>query len=350
MAVREQDLRVGNPTGENFGRWLQYIPGLLALLTVGYAGKIAAKYVPHIEYVLFAIAFGMIISNTVGVPKLLEPGIATYEFWLKAGIVLMGARLALQDVFALGLSGVGLVIVEIVISIAAARFFGRLFGLSEKLRDLIGIGVGICGVSAIMGAMGAIDSNEEESTYAIATILIFGAAMVFIYPLLANFLGLSDQFFGYWAGLSIDNTAEAVATGFAFSEAAGNYATTVKMIRNALMGVVILLFALSYARKGLTAEVENKGRFLWVRFPKFLIGFLLFSVLATLGFFSKENITAIKNLSSWAFLMAFAGVGFRARFAEMRAGIKPFLVGLGVETAVSMATFLMLLLAGPYIF
>lgn len=350
MSVREASLQLGSSSGLNYGGWFQYLPGLLALLTVGYAGKIIAGYVPHMEYVLFAIAIGMLISNTVGVPKVLEPGISTYEFWLKTGIVLMGVRLALQDVFTIGISGLGLVIVEILISVIAARWLGRLFGLSDKLRDLIGIGVGICGVSAIMGATGAIDSSEEESTYAIATILIFGAVMVFLYPVIGTLLGLSDQFFGYWAGLSVDNTAETVATGFAYSEAAGNYATTVKMIRNALMGIVILLFTLSYAHKGLTPEVENKGRFLWERFPKFLIGFLLFSVLATVGFFTKENVTVIKHLSNWAFLMAFAGVGFKARFSEMKAGIKPFLVGLGVESVVAIATFVMLLLVSPYIF
>ncbi|HBT17798.1 MAG TPA: putative sulfate exporter family transporter, partial [Firmicutes bacterium] len=96
--------------------------------------------------------------------------------------------------------------------------------------------------------------------------------------------GMSDTAFGYWTGLSIDNTAEAVATGFAFSEAAGNIATIVKLSRNALMGLVVLIMALYYARQGITGQVQNKAVFLWSRLPKFLIGFLAFSLLATVGF------------------------------------------------------------------
>lgn len=340
MAVEERELRAYAPTLK--WRGLEMVPGVLALLAVGLAGKWVADYIPHMEYVLFAIAIGMLIANTVGVPRVLVPGINTYEFWLKTGIVLMGARLALQSVFAIGGVGLGLVVVEILVSIFVARYLARIFGLTEKLGDLIGVGVGICGVSAIIGATGAIEAEEEDSTYAIATILIFGAIMLFIYPLLGQFWGLTDEFFGYWAGLSIDNTAETVATGFAFSEAAGKIATVVKLTRNALMGVVILIFALAYARRGLTAEVDNKAKFLWDRFPKFLIGFLAFSLLATLGVFVKADVSAMKNLSNWAFLLAFAGVGFRTRFSEMKAGLKPFFVGLGVETTVAVITFLMI--------
>jgi len=325
----------------NLGRFWTYVPGILALLVVGLTAKWVATFVPHMEYVLFAILMGMAISNTVGVPKVLEPGIATYEFWLKAGIVLMGARLALQQVMAIGGTGLGLVLVEIGVSILVAKLLGRAFGLTDRLSDLIGVGVGICGVSAVIGTTGAIGAKEEDSTYAIATILIFGAIMLFLYPILGHYLGLSDQFFGFWTGLSIDNTAETVATGFAYSEGAGQVATVVKLTRNALMGFVILLFALSYAKRGLTSDVDNKAVFLWQRFPKFLIGFLLFSLLATGGLFSAANLAAFKNLSKWAFLLAFTGVGFRTRFSRMKAGLKPFIVGLGVESAVALVTFFM---------
>lgn len=337
----EVENKAGLVVGSPIRRFFGYIPGLVALLAVGLMGKWVAGLIPHMEYVLFAIAFGMVISNTVGLPKILVPGINTYELWLKIGIVLMGSRLALQDVLGIGATGLALVLVEILVSIVSARLIGKFFGLSEKLRDLIGIGVGICGVSAIIGATGAVKAEEEDATYAIATILIFGAIMLFLYPILGKFLGLSDQFFGYWTGLSIDNTAETIATGFAFSEGAGKIATVVKLSRNALMGLVVLVYALLYARKGLTTQVENKAKFLWDRFPKFLLGFLGLSILATAGLFSGAEIKAMKNLSSWAFLMAFAGVGFRTRFSEMKAGLKPFFVGLGVEGVVSIVTFIL---------
>ncbi len=339
MSVREVTApgRIGLPVRSPTNP-LRYIPGLVALLIVGYAGKIVAGYVPHTEYVIFAVAIGMVISNTIPLPRALAPGINTYELWLKTGIVLMGANLTLQNVGKIGVVGIVMVALEILISIAAARYLARLFGLSDKLGSLIGVGVGICGVSAIIGASGAIQAEEEDSGYAIATILIFGAVMVFLEPLLGHLLGLSDQVFGYWAGLSVDNTAETIATGFAYSELAGKLATVIKLARNSLMGLVILGFALAYARQGLTAKVENRARFLWQRFPKFLLGFLGMSLLASLSFFSPGELKVIGALSKWAFLLTFAGVGFATQFSKMRAGVRPFLVGLGVEATVTAIT------------
>lgn len=324
----------------------KYLPGMGLLFCVGYLGKLVANYVPHTEYVLFAIAIGMLIRNTVNVPSLFLTGINTYELWMKTGIVLMGSKLALQNVLSIGVAGFMLVFVVIVLAITSATYLARLFGISEKLGTLIGVGVGICGVSAIIGTTGAIDAKDDDSSYAIATIMVFGAIMVFLFPFLGNILGLSDRFFGFWTGLSLDNTAAAVATGFAYSEAAGKFATIVKLSRNALMGAVILSIAILYARKGLRGQVENKALFLWQRFPKFLLGFLAFSLLATLGFFSSAQVKALDNLSKWFFLLTFAGVGLSTEFSQMRAGIKPFIVGLFVETIVAVVTFALIYLAG----
>lgn len=341
---------VGGASRRNiFLQGLDYIPGILLLLLTGYAGKIVANYVPHTEYVIFAIAIGMLLRNTVTIPRIFAKGIGTYELWLKTGIVLMGARLALQQVAAIGGVGIGLVVAEIAVAAVTAQYLGRVFKLSPKLSSLIGVGVGICGVSAIIGATGAIDAKEEDSSYAIATILMFGAVMVFLFPVIGRHFGFSDPVFGFWAGLSVDNTAECVATGFAFSEDAGKIATVVKLSRNALMGLVILFYALWYARKGMTKEVTNKAAFLWSRFPKFLIGFLAFSLLATVGFFTKVHVDALNNLSKWAFLLTFAGVGLSTEFSKMKAGLRPFIVGLGVETVVALISLGMVMLASGHL-
>lgn len=322
-----------------FNKLLKYLPGMVLMLVVGYAGKIVAQYVPHSEYVLFAIAIGMLVRNLLPLPQIFAPGIATYELWMKTGIVLLGARLVLQEVFVIGASGIVMVVIEIAVAIAAAAYLGRIFGLKEKLASLLGIGIGVCGVSAIISSTSAIEAEEEDAAYAIAIILLFGAIMLFLYPALGTLLGMSDLAFGYWTGLSIDNTAEAVATGFAYSEAAGNIATVVKLSRNALMGVVVLLMALYYARKGISGEVENKAAFLWSRLPKFLLGFLAFSLLATVGFLTPGHAKILNNASKWLFMVTFAGVGLSTDFKRMKAGIKPFLVGFGVETIVSVVTF-----------
>ncbi len=317
----------------------KYIPGICLMFVVGYAGKIVANYIPHCEYVLFAIAIGMIVRNAVVLPKFFTPGIATYELWMKTGVALLGARLALQEVLTIGATGIVLVIIEITVAILTATYLGKIFGLKDKLASLIGVGVGVCGVSAIIGTTSAIEAEEDDAAYAIATILLFGAIMLFLYPALGNWLGMTDTAFGYWTGLSIDNTAEAVATGFAFSDMAGNIATVVKLSRNALMGIVVLILALHYARKGITGQVQNKLAFLWSRLPKFLIGFLAFSLLATIGFITPGQAKLLNNASKWLFMLTFAGVGLSTDFKRMKAGIKPFLVGFGVETVVSLVTF-----------
>lgn len=309
------------------------------MLIVGYAGKLVASFVPHTEYVLFAIALGMLVRNVFPLPKFFGPGIASYELWMKTGVALLGARLVLQEVFLIGAGGIALVLIEIVVAIVTAAYLGRLFGLKEKLASLLGIGIGVCGVSAIISSTSAIEAEEDDAAYAIATILLFGAIMLFLYPALGTWLGLSDTAFGYWTGLSIDNTAEAVATGFAFSEAAGNVATVVKLSRNALMGLVVLIMALHYARKGITGHVPNKVAFLWNRLPKFLLGFLAFSLLATVGFITPGQAKILNNVSKWLFMLTFAGVGLSTDFKRMKAGLKPFLVGFGVETIVSIVTF-----------
>ncbi len=325
-----------------FKKFYEMIPGIILLFVVGYAAKYIANFVPHVDYILIAIALGMVISNTVGVPKVFIPGVNTYELWLKIGIVFLGAKLALGSLFGLGAVGLGLVVIEIIVSIGTVTWLAKKFGLPEKTGSLLAIGVGICGVSAIIGAAGAIDAKERDSSLAIATILIFGAAMIFIFPYMGHLLGLTDQAFGFWAGLAVDNTAEAVATGFVFSETAGQIATLTKLCRNALMGFVILLVAVNYAKKGLAADVQHKGKFIWKKFPKFLLGFLLLSILITIGFFSDGEITAINNLAKWAFMLTFAGVGFRTQFSEMRkAGFKAFFVGLGAELVVCVVTLLL---------
>lgn len=323
------------------GKGMRLIPGIALLLAIGYSGKITAAHVPHMEYVLFAIAFGALVSNTLPIPRVFIPGIRTYEFWLKVGIVLMGAKFSISSVVNIGAMGITLVIAEICLAIIVARLFSQAAGLSEELGSLIGVGVGICGVSAIIGATGAINATEEDASYAIATILIFGAIMLAVYPLIGHLANMSDTVFGFWTGLSIDNTAEAVATGMAFSEKAAEIATVVKLSRNALMGFVILLFALIHARRGLTKEIENKGAFLWARFPKFVLGFLLLSILKTVGFFTPSQAKVLTNVSNWAFLLTFAGVGLSLQRTRMRAGMKPFIVGFGVEVVVSVVTFIM---------
>src|SRR5580704_2134385 len=316
-----------------FKRTFRLLPGLLLLAGVGWAGKLIeqsiARYgkahhmtLPNIEYVLWAILIGLVISNTVGIPAMFRPGLATYEFWLKAGIVLLGSRFILGDVLKLG--SVSLV--------------------------LLAIGSSICGVSAIIAAQGAIDADEEDSSYAIAAVLALGAVALFTFPLIGHALGMSDTSYGIWAGLGVDNTAEATAAGALFSDAAGKVAVLAKTARNAMIGFVVLGYAIHWARKQNTAGVRNKAAFLWQKFPKFVLGFLLISALATVSVFSGAQLGSLANLSRRAFLLTFAGVGLRTSIADTRKqGLRPFLVGAVGEIAIAGLTLGLVLGASRFI-
>jgi uncharacterized integral membrane protein (TIGR00698 family) len=329
---------------------LRIVPGVLLLAGIGYAGKILEHSVnayakahhwtfPNIEYVLWAILIGLVISNTLAIPRVFQPGIATYEFWLKLGIVLLGARFVLADVLKLGGVSLGLVVIEITVSLALMTLLGRLFKLKPKLTSLLAIGSAVCGVSAIIAAKGAIDADDEDSSFAIAAILALGALSLFTFPAIAHGLHMNDVSYGLWAGLGVDNTAEATAAGALYSDAAGKVAVLAKTTRNAMIGFVVLAYAIYWAGRGQAEAVTNKAAFLWKKFPKFILGFLLISLLVSFHAFSKEEVASLGNLSKWAFLLTFAGVGLRTNFRDMsKQGLRPFIVGALGEILIACLT------------
>jgi uncharacterized integral membrane protein (TIGR00698 family) len=354
---------------------LGLLPGIALLFVVGYAGKFVEHFLnswtkarhitfPNIEYVLWAILFGIGIANTVGVARIFRSGVATYEFWLKVGIILLGARFILGDVLKLGGISLGLVFIAFAFSLTFMTWLGRTFHLGPQLTTLLAVGSSVCGVSAIIATQGAIDADEKDSSTAIAAILALGALSLFTFPLIGHALHMSDHAYGIWAGLAVDNTAEATAAGALYSDAAGKYAVLAKTCRNALIGFVVLAYAIQWVRRGLasraaTKQVENKAAFLWKKFPKFVLGFLAISLLATLGAstspaiaalgFNKPQLLALGNLSRWAFLLTFAGVGLRTNLKDLfKQGARPFIVGAVGEIAIAGVTLLLVLTANHF--
>jgi uncharacterized integral membrane protein (TIGR00698 family) len=339
---------------------LVYVPGVLLLIAVGLLGKYAQLgwkslarqehwTVPDIEYVLWAIVFGLLVTNTVGLHRVFRPGVQTYEFWLKVGIVALGVRFVLGDIVRLGGISLVQILVDMVVAGAIILAAARLFGLSGKLGSLLAIGTSICGVSAIVAAKGAIRARNSDVGYAIAAILALGAVALFTLPLLGHGIGLTDHEFGLWAGLAVDNTAETTATGYLCSEQAGKIAVLVKSTRNALIGFVVLGLALYWASRGqadhIAPGLRARASFIWEKFPKFVLGFLAVSAIATAGWLSKGQSANIANVSKWAFLLTFAGVGLNTNIRELvRTGWRPLLVavvGLVVVAAVSLGLVLL---------
>jgi uncharacterized integral membrane protein (TIGR00698 family) len=326
------------------------LPGIALLFGIGLLGKLLEHgftllrttyhlRLPQIEYVLWAIILGLIVSNSFGIARIFRPGIATYELWLKLGIVLVGARFVLQDVLHIGGLSLLLVAVELVLSLSVMTLLGRIFRLPPKLTSLLAIGSSICGVTAIMAAQGAIDPDEEDTSTAIAAILTLGAIALFTFPAIGHLLHMSQQAYGMWAGLAVDNTAESVVTGSLYGQDAGRWAVLAKTARSSFIGFVVLGYAVYWASQGKAAVVENKALFLWQKFPKFILGFLAISVFATAGFFTKGQLDSIANLSRWAFLPAFAGVGLRTNLKDLVGqGWRPLAVGVLGEVFIALVT------------
>src|SRR3989441_2528613 len=340
---------------------MHIVAGMILLVVIGFAAKVTEQSIasygrvhhvtlPNIEYVLWAIVFGLVVSNTVGVPELFRKGVETYEFWLKVGIVLLGVRFLLGDVVKLG--GVSLVCValELAVAIAIMTALGRAFRLTPKLVSLLAIGSSICGVSAIIAAKGAIDADDEDASYAIAAILALGALSLFVFPVIGRAFGMTDNAYGLWVGLAVDNTAEATAAAALSSDAAGRFAVLAKTTRNATIGFVVLAYALYWIRRGGVPAIGNKAAFLWQKFPKFVLGFLVISGVATAGVFSRPQSTDLANLSRWAFLFSFAGIGLRTNIRTLsNQGWRPLVVGVVGECAIAALTLALVLGASRYL-
>jgi uncharacterized integral membrane protein (TIGR00698 family) len=341
---------------------LRLVPGVALLFAVGYAGKLAEGAlrafghahrvpVPNIEYVLWAILFGLVFGNLFGQTRIFAacaPGIETYEFFLKVGIALLGVRFLFSDLLKLG--GVSLILVAVEFAIAGVVMLalGRAFKLGPKLTALLAIGSAVCGVSAIIAAQGAIEADDEDTSYAMGAILALGAAGLFLFPPIGHALGMGDKAFGLWVGLAIDNTAEVTAAGNMFSDQAGAIAVLAKTARNATIGFVVLGMALFFASRSGKPLEGSRALFVWQKFPKFVLGFLLISMFASAGAFSHAQVTTIANLSRWAFLLTFAGVGLKTNVATLRKqGLRPLLVGAIGEVVIAVMTLGMVLLVAP---
>jgi uncharacterized integral membrane protein (TIGR00698 family) len=333
---------------------LALLPGALLLFAIGLAGKALASlgiflrahhhHFPQVEYVLWAIILGLILSNAFTLPSFFRPGIATYELWLKLGIVLVAAKFVLADVLRIGGLSLCLVAIELVLSLTVMTLLGRVFRLPPKLTSLLAIGSSICGVTAIMAAQGAIDPDEGDTSTAIAAILALGALALFTFPAIGHLLHMGQQSYGIWAGLAVDNTAEATVTGALYGDVAGRFAVLAKTARSSFIGFVVLGYAIYWASQGKATRVERKALFLWQNFPKFILGFVALSVLASVGFFTAAQLNSLGNLSKWAFLPAFAGVGLRTQLRDLvHQGWRPILVGILGEIFIALLTLGMVL-------
>jgi len=312
--------------------FLEYLPGLALLAALAGLAKLLGHVVSDSYCVLFAILAGVLARNLFGLSCVFEPGTRTYEIFWKTGIVLLGSQMGLQSFGEVGLRGLGLAGIEIFVVIVCSLFLTKIFRIPAPLRYLLAIGLGVCGVSAGIALAFALHADEEDTGYAVTVILLWGVVMLGLLPALGKLMQMSDLHFGLWAGYSVNNTAEAVATGFIYSETAGHYATLAKLSRNLFLGVALLYFVQRAAAVKFSLGGRTKWKEGWRYFPKFALGLLLFSVMATVHFWSSNSVLELAHLYRWAFLFGFAGVGLRTDLRRLRhRGMKPLAFALGVQ-------------------
>lgn len=320
------------------------LPGVFALCLGALLARGLALSL-GVNNLLLAIALGVVATNVVGVPARLEPGIGTHKLWLGAGIVLMGASISVETVLEVGGRVFLVVIAVATLTLIVVELLARnVFGLAERLGSLLAAGASICGVSAVVAVAGAVSAREEQVAYAAATVLLFDAITIAVYPIVGDLLALPSTVFGIWAGVSMFSTGPVVAVGFAHSEVAGQWATMTKLSRNALIGVVVLAYASYYARAG-DGDTPSV-RTLWAEFPKFVVGFLALAAVSSLGVFSTAQQASLEHAYNWLFLLAFVGLGTEIQLGELRqTGVMPaFVVLLSLLIASSLSLLILLVL------
>ncbi len=312
------------------GRFLLAFPVvfLLALLAYVLAGQSVIKHY-NLEYVLWAIFVGMLISNTIGTPAFLRPAMLT-EFFIKTGLVLLGAEVLMTRLLALGLPGIFVSWVVTPITLITTYAFGQkvLKMESRSLNMVISADMSVCGVSAAIATAAACKAKKEELSLAIGLSLVFTVLMMIAMPWFIKAVGMDPIIAGAWLGGTIDSTGAVAAAGKLVGDEALEVAATVKMIQNILIGVISFGVAIYWvtrvernpqgARPGLSE--------IWKRFPKFILGFVLasivFSLVAARLTGGPEIVDAMTSgstvpLRGWLFCLAFVSIGLETNFREL---------------------------------
>jgi uncharacterized integral membrane protein (TIGR00698 family) len=303
-----------------------------------------------IEPVMLAIILGMLVSNIFALPKAFAPGIKfSVKKLLPLGIILLGARLNFGVLLKVGASGLILSVLETVAALGLLLLLTRLLKLPGKLGVLLGVGTAICGGTAIVATAPAIEAEEKDVVFSVATVTLLGLIGMFVFPVIGHLLHLSSKAFGVWAGLAIHQTPQVIAAGFAYSPEAGETATIVKLARVCLLAPVVFLVGVFYARRRLkeNSAMERKRINYFHLFPTFVLGFLAVALLNTMGLLPKLtfhigpgsilapgdrpfNVAGgLEQVSKFCIAISMAGVGLETRFAAMRqTGLKPFVASL----------------------
>lgn len=309
--------------------------GILLCLAIAFIASFLGNIFPIIGGAVFGIVIGLIINNILGKPENAIKGVTfASKKILQWAIIVLGAGLSLKQVWKTGLDSFSVMIFTLAAAFLSAYILGKVMKVDGNIRNLIGVGTAICGGSAIAAISPIIEAEEMEIAYSISTIFLFNIIAVLIFPPLGHILGFSDKAFGLWAGTAINDTSSVVAAGYAFSNAAGAYATIVKLTRTTMIIPISIVFTIIIAmnKKKQAAKEEGSVNFSLKKiFPWFILWFLVASLLNTIGLFSAEVIQILNKLAKFMIVTALSAVGLSADFKKMmKTGVKPIFLGLFV--------------------
>jgi len=323
-----------------------YVPGILLPVAIAFVAVLLESLlpIPLIGAAVIAMFIGMLLNRFLGGKRVLASGLRfTSKKLLKLAIILLGLSLNITTVLQVGGMSLWVMLFTLATCFGGGYFIGRALGLNWKLSNLISAGTGICGGSAIAAIAPTIEADNTDVAYAMSATFLFDMAMIVLFPIMGRALGMSDQAFGIWAGTAVNDTSSVVATGYAFSEAAGDFATMVKLTRTLAILPTVVIFALINLhikrRQAAAAGEASDARMAKVRFgkifPWFILGFLAMSVVASLFTVDAAVVAGTKRISKFLMVCALAAIGVNTSFSDMKkSGIRPMLHGFIISALV----------------
>lgn len=326
----------------------QTVTGIITAAAVAVLAILLGKTYPLVGGPVFAIVIGIGLGTIPQVRRLLDrhgrSGLAfCSKKVLQWAIIILGATLNLGAIARTGRDSLAVMVFTFTAAFLATVILGRLWQVPSKLASLIGVGTAICGGSAIAAIAPIIAAEATEISYALSTVFLFNVLAVGLFPWLGHLMGLSEQAFGLWAGTAINDTSSVVAAGYAFSQAAGTYATIVKLARTTFIIPIALGFAVRSYRPGQGDVLAQVKRV----FPWFILWFLVAASLNTFGLFPQGAVEWAGVAAKTLIVVALAAIGLGTDFRQLvSTGLKPLLLGLGVWASVAVVSLIVQRLTG----
>ena len=306
----------------------------------------------QLTYVAILLLGGMIIRNTIGLPKVFRPGAVLARPIIKPGIVLLGGYYLWSNLLKVGIFALLLVLVFILGTTVLVAVLGRRMKQDDGLMGVMAAGTGICGVSAAVAVAPVVNAKPRDFFYAVGTILLFGTVALFTFPYIGKALGMSEPVFGAWVGTAILNTAQLVAAATWYGHDSLLTANIINIVRVGFIPIVVIFCIWFYVIKKATSEGKEQKINTWQvikdKFPLFILGFFAMVTLNEFGVFTEEHRTIFgKQFLQIFFAVGFAGVGLNIAFDDLKkAGGKAFVIGFIAATLKAVLSAIVVMMIG----